>query len=41
MDLDEYSVKSRTPEMSVNSVRATAGGGAELAGDPKLDIFTE
>ena len=22
-------------------VRATADGGAELAGDPKLDIFTE
>ena len=23
------------------AVRATADGGAELAGDPKLDIFTE
>ena len=23
------------------SVRATADGGAELAGDPKLNIFTE
>ena len=26
---------------SFSAVRATAGGGAELAGDPKLDIFTE
>ena len=25
----------------VVSVRATADGGAELAGDPKFDIFTE
>ena len=24
-----------------DAVRATADGGAELAGDPKLDIFTE
>ena len=24
-----------------STVRATAGGGAELAGDPKLNIFTE
>ena len=25
----------------VPAVRATADGGAELAGDPKLNIFTE
>ena len=24
-----------------STVRATAGGGAELAGDPKLNVFTE
>ena len=27
--------------IKVGPVRATADGGAELAGDPKLNIFTE
>ena len=47
--MDEYSGGSLTPvfkhihdqECKRSTVRATADGGAELAGDPKLDIFTE
>ena len=29
------------PGRSFSAVRATADGGAELAGDPKINIFTE
>ena len=38
----KHTVKgSRHAGLEPSSVRATADGGAELAGDPKINIFTE
>ena len=37
----EHQVLKPIVNASIVLVRATADGGAELAGDPKLDIFTE
>ena len=34
-------IRSTAKSLTGHGVRATADGGAELAGDPKLNIFTE